>query len=837
MVSASRPGIDARVLAVLGPTNTGKTHLAVERLLGHKDGVIGLPLRLLAREIYDRIVRARGETAAALVTGEEKIVPAQARYFVCTVEAMPLDRGFAFVAVDEIQLAADPDRGHVFTERLLHARGTEETMLLGSETARGLIRRLVPGAEFVSRPRFSSLTYAGPKKLSRLPPRSAIVAFSAVDVYSIAELIRRHRGGAAVVLGALSPRTRNAQVALFEDGDVDYMVATDAIGMGLNLNVNHVAFASLKKFDGFSFRPLAAPEVAQIAGRAGRHMNSGTFGTTAEAGAFDPETVEAVENHRFDPLRFLYWRNTRLEYRSVGALLRSLEEPAPGRVLMRAPTAEDEASLRALIEVPAIAAKATHPAAVRLLWEVCQIPDYRKTLEDSHVRMLGQIYEHLMAADGGRLPTDWLASQVDRLDRTDGDIDALATRIAHTRTWTYVSHRPDWVDDPVYWQERARAIEDRLSDALHERLTQRFVDRRAAAISRKLKSAGEVIAAVAADGEVLVEGHTVGRLNGLRFVADVAALGEDGRAFRTAAMKALPGPTAARALALIAEPDPAFNLNAQAQIEWRGIAVAKLAAGADALEPRVQLLPNDLLDAEVRAQVVARLERWTRAHIGRELAALARLDAAELDGVARGLAYELRRNLGFIERAAIADMAKTLGPDDRARLKRLGVAIGRVATYLPALLKPKRRALLGQLAAVRDARAAAEPVDGRASFAAAGGAEDTLGFTRLGPRWVRIDLAERLADALARAAAGPAATVVNAHELMALAGCPRAEFAALAKALGFRATEAGDAWLVAPRGRTAGKAKRRVTPPAPANPDSPFAVLARLKRPRGGVHR
>jgi ATP-dependent RNA helicase SUPV3L1/SUV3 len=504
---------------------------------------------------------------------------------------------------------------------------------------------------------------------------------------------------------------------------------------------------------------------------------------------------------------------------------------------MRAPTAEDEASLRALVESPAIAAKATNPAAVRLLWEVCQIPDYRKTLEDSHARMLAQIYEHLMAADGGRLPTDWLASQVDRLDRTDGDIDALATRIAHTRTWTYVSHRADWVDDPAHWQARARAIEDRLSDALHERLTQRFVDRRAAAISRKLRSAGEVLAAVAADGEVLVEGHTVGRLHGLRFVADAAALGEDGRAFRTAAMKALPGPTAARALALIAEPDPAFGINTQAQIEWRGVAVARLAAGTDALEPRVQLLPNDLIDAEVRAQVTARLERWTRAHIGRELAALIRLDAADLDGVARGIAYELRRNLGFIERAAIADMTKTLGPEDRARLKRLGVTIGSVAAYIPALLKPKRRALLGQLAAVRDARAVAGPVDGRASFAAAGGTEDTLGFARLGPRWVRIDLAERLAKAFADAATRAAAPVANPHELMALAGCPRVEFAALAKALGYRATEAEGAWWIATGKRAAREVKRRPVRPIRANPDSPFSVLARLKRSRGNARR
>ncbi|MSP52535.1 MAG: disulfide oxidoreductase [Alphaproteobacteria bacterium] len=824
MVSASRSG-SAKVLAVLGPTNTGKTHLAVERMLGHRDGVIGLPLRLLAREIYDRIAAARGANAVALVTGEEKIVPAHARYFVCTVEAMPLDREFAFLAVDEIQLAADPDRGHVFTDRLLHARGSEETMFLGAETVRGLIRKLVPAAEFIARPRFSALTYAGPKKLSRLPPRSAIVAFSAVEVYGIADLIRRQRGGAAVVLGALSPRTRNAQVALFEDGEVDYMVATDAIGMGLNLNVNHVAFASVKKFDGSHYRPLAPSELAQIAGRAGRHMNAGTFGTTGEAGALDPETIEAVEAHRFDPLASLYWRNTGLEFRSVGTLIKCLEARPVRRELVRAPTAEDERSLRAIVELPDIAALAVTPGAIRMLWDVCQVPDYRKTLADAHVPLLAQIYRHLMAP-ARRIPTDWLSGHIDRLDRIDGDIDTLATRIAHIRTWTYVAHRLDWLDDPAFWQERARAIEDRLSDALHERLTQRFVDRRAGAISRKLKSAGEVIAAVAADGEVLVEGHTVGRLEGLRFIADEAAAGEDGRVFRAAALKALPGPTAERALALVADADEAFALNARAQIEWRGAAVARLAAGADPLTPRVLLLPNDFLSAEVRAQAAARTERWLRTHVARELAPLVVLVGAEgLYGVARGIAYEVARSAGLAPRLAVDALLASLPRADRAALKRLGITIGRLAVYVPALLKPRRRALLSLLDAVhRERDTAAWSGESAASFAASDARlGEPPGFIRLGARWVRIDLAERLVGELNRLVTGGGAPKL--HELMALVGCPRAEFEPVVKALGFRA--------VAHEGATVIRRRRRASR-APAtragNRESPFAVLARLGR-------
>ncbi|HYD05945.1 MAG TPA: helicase-related protein, partial [Reyranella sp.] len=456
---------------MLGPTNTGKTHLAMERMLGHATGMIGFPLRLLARENYERVVKAKGEGSAALVTGEEKIIPRSARYFICTVESMPLDKHVAFVGVDEIQLAADRERGHIFTDRLLHARGASETMFMGAETASRWIRALVPGAEFIQRPRFSSLSYVGPKKLTRLPPRSATVAFSAADVYAIAELIRRQRGGAAIVMGALSPRTRNAQVELYESGEVDYLVATDAIGMGLNMDVQHVAFASLRKFDGITPRPLTKAEIAQIAGRAGRHMADGTFGTTAEVGPMDPEVVEAVENHRFDPLRHLMWRNSRLDFRSIVTLQRSLQERPPVDGLIRQGSAEDHQALELLSKDPELAELAVGRERVELLWEVCQVPDFRKLMADAHIRLLGQLYRHLTKL--GSLPDQWVADQVARLDRVDGDIDQLTGRIAHIRTWSYVAHRADWVADPKHWQGRTQAIEDRLSEALHQALTQR----------------------------------------------------------------------------------------------------------------------------------------------------------------------------------------------------------------------------------------------------------------------------------------------------------------------------------------------------------------------------
>src|SRR5277367_937508 len=534
----------ARIVAVLGPTNTGKTHYAIERMLGHQTGMIGFPLRLLARENYDRVVKAKGARSVALITGEEKILPPNPSYFVCTVESMPLDRPVDFLAVDEIQLCADPERGHVFTARLLHARGLSETMFLGADTIKPLMRRLVPDIEHVSRPRFSTLSYTGQKKVTRLPPRSAVVAFAVADVFSLAELIRRQRGGTAVVLGALSPRARNAQVGMFQAGEVDYLVATDAIGMGLNMDLDHVAFARLAKFDGRGLRRLAAAEIGQIAGRAGRHMNDGTFGTTADEGPLDPEIVSAVEAHKFEPLTRIAWRNTALKFNSVGALLNSLDEPPSAPGLIQTRYAVVHQVLRALSRNADVAALALNPGAVRLLWEVCQIPDFRKMMSESHARFLAQCFLHL-AGPGERLPTPWIASQIAQLDRVDGDIDTLMTRIAHIRTWTYITHRGDWVAGAADWQERARGIEDRLSDALHESITQRFVDRRSAFLVRQLASEGELIAAVSKAGEVLVEGAYVGRIDGLRFVPD-SVDGVEMRMLIAAASRVLRGEIAAR---------------------------------------------------------------------------------------------------------------------------------------------------------------------------------------------------------------------------------------------------------------------------------------------------
>ena len=497
------------VTAVLGPTNTGKTHLAIERMLGHESGMIGFPLRLLAREVYDKVASRIGADKVALVTGEEKIKPERARYWIATVEAMPRDVDVDFLAIDEIQLAGDLERGHVFTDRMLHSRGRKETLLLGAQTMREAIQDLIPGANFISRPRLSRLSYAGEKKITRLPARTAVVAFSASEVYAIAELIRRQRGGTAVVLGALSPRTRNAQVALYQSGDVDFLVATDAIGMGLNLDVDHVAFSAVRKFDGQNFRNLTANEIGQIAGRAGRHMNDGTFGVTGNAESFDADLIERLETHNFDPVRVLQWRNRRLEFGSLDRLRDSLRAMPDETRLTRARMSDDVLALEAVSNDSEIAGFARSPAAVGRLWEVCQIPDYRKISSQNHAELVATIYKNLMGPEG-HVPEDWFAKQVAFADRTDGDIDTLANRIAHIRTWTFVSNRADWLKDPVHWQERTRAIEDSLSDALHECLTQRFVDRKTSALMKGLRDKEELTAEIAEDGAINVENHYVG---------------------------------------------------------------------------------------------------------------------------------------------------------------------------------------------------------------------------------------------------------------------------------------------------------------------------------------
>ncbi|HEX9646830.1 MAG TPA: helicase-related protein [Alphaproteobacteria bacterium] len=827
-----------QLTAVLGPTNTGKTHLAVERMLGHQSGMIGCPLRLLAREIYDRAVRTRGAGQVALVTGEERIVPARPRYFVCTVESMPLERAVEFLAVDEIQLIADPERGHVFTDRLLNARGLSETMFLGAATAAPMLRRLLPAAELVSRPRFSKLDYAGSRKLTRLPARTAVVAFSATEVYQIAELLRRFRGGAAVVMGALSPRTRNAQVGLYQAGEVDYLVATDAIGMGLNMNVDHVAFARLDKFDGREGRPLTAAEIAQIAGRAGRHTRDGSFGTTHDAGPLDAALVAAVEEHRFEPITRIYWRNGQLDFASLGALIRSLDTPPPLDELIRPREADDLASLRALAAMPDIARLARGWDAVALLWDVCCIPDFRQTMAEAHVRLLADIYRHLMGPSS-LLPAAWVQRLVDRLDHTDGDIDTLAMRIAHIRTWNYVGHRPGWVADPAALQDRARDIEDRLSDALHDRLTQRFVDRRTTVLQRRLKQQRALVAAVKRSGEVVVEGEHVGRLDGFDFVPDDAAAWSRARVLRAAVRRALEPEMRRRAGALEAAANEAFALGPDGSLRWQGATVARLVAGAALAAPGLALTVGDLVEEPLRRRIEKRLGAWLRWHVGERFAPLTRAREAPLAGPARGLAFQLAEALGSVPRANVAEQIAALDARARKDIARLGIRLGRESAFMPAMLKPRPVALRALLWCVAERMRPVAPPAGQVSLALDPALPErfyaAIGYRVLGARALRVDMVERLAGELRRRArTGP---VTPDAALLNLAGCAGEGFAGVVAGLGFKALPVAADGAVAyvpmraPRREAAGSRPR---PPRRRGPDgeSPFAALAALKRRR-----
>jgi ATP-dependent RNA helicase SUPV3L1/SUV3 len=745
--TAYRNSADSRVRAVLGPTNTGKTHLAIERLCAHSSGAIGFPLRLLAREVYDRVCAIKGAGRVALITGEERIEPKDARWLLCTVEAMPMSQDVSFIAIDEAQLAADRERGHLFTDRLLHARGRDETMILGSATLQPMVRALVPEAEIVTRPRFSTLSHVGAKKLSRIPPRSAIVAFSAEQVYAVAEMLRRFRGGAAVVMGALSPQTRNAQVAMYQSGEVDYLVATDAIGMGLNLDVNHVAFAGLSKFDGVRQRRLTPAEMAQIAGRAGRHQRDGTFGTLAGMGRHDaeftPEEVYAIEEHRFAPLSRLFWREAEPRFDSLGTLIADLERPPERPELAAAPEAIDLAVLKRLAEEPEIAGSVRGAAQVRRFWETCRLPDFRSQGSETHSRFVARLWQDLR---DGMLGADYVAQAIAGLDHVSGDIDTLQGRIAAVRSWAYITQRPDWVLARDEMAGRARAVEARLSDALHARLTERFVNRRTAVLMRKLGADAGLLPVRLAGNDVLVDDEGIGSLHGFRFQVDPQAHHADRKLLLAASEKHLPALLGGRARTLADEVigDAAPIALSEGTIAWAGEPLARLAPGRTVLSP--QLTPDPalaLIPAADRKTLVGALTGW----LDKRIALLAPLHKLEAASAALAGGPELRALLirlvdagGVLARTASG--VAELGKEQRDRLRALGVRVGALDIFVPAMLRPAPLALwreLAMLGGLKPAAALGEMppvvrINGR----------PPLGYRQVGKQGLRIDLAEKL---------------------------------------------------------------------------------------------
>lgn len=816
-----------QITAVLGPTNTGKTHLAVERMLGHASGVMGFPLRLLAREVYEKVVAIKGPERVALMTGEEKIIPPFADYFLCTTESMPRQAGlgnqrgqrdFAFVAIDEIQMAADPERGHVFTDKILHARGTEETMLLGAGTMAPLVRALVPSAEIVTRERLSQLSYVSPKKLSRMPRRTALVAFSAEEVYAHAELLRRQKGGCAIVMGALSPRTRNAQVEMYQNGDVDFLVATDAIGMGLNMDIDTVVFASRRKFDGRKMRDLTHAEMAQIAGRAGRHMSNGSFTSLLRmeerSARFTEADIEAIEGHQFPSVKKIFWRAPEPDFSSIDSLIASLEAPPGKEVFLRAKFATDVAMLKAVASDKALAARASDASRVKLLWDVCQVPDFRKLSGNVHARLLSQIYINLLENDG-LLPDGWMHAQIDRLDNVSGDIDTLAQRIAAIRTWTFISNRPNWLENTLYWSEGTRAIEDRLSDQLHERLTQRFVDKRTSILLRQMKEKGDLMVDIEAStpgqDEIVVEGHKIGTLKGFNFNVEAGAPREEEKMLRAAADKALRQELDRRAVQLSAAKDGEFSLDLSRGflnplIKWRGATVATVEGADEPLTLTAKLLGGAMLDGEPAQLVTTRLNTYLVNQMSEVLQPLVMLrdilkaaskPGAEvaMGGQARAVAFQLVENLGVLQRGQVDKEVRALDQVARRGLRQFKIRFGSTHVFIPLLLKPAAtdlRLILWAKARKADVPVVARPTPGLVWIGMDSGIDKsfyrTAGFHPVGGNAVRIDMLERLADAVRPLGQNRGRFTVS-PDLMGYVGASGGDFAAVMRSIGYRSTE------------------------------------------------
>ncbi|MDA9882341.1 helicase-related protein [Alphaproteobacteria bacterium] len=764
-----------KVKAILGPTNTGKTYYAMDRMLAHTSGIIGFPLRLLARENYDKAVSKVGKSNVALVTGEEKIIPPYAKYFCCTVESMPLEREFSFLCVDEIQLAADLDRGYIFTNRILHSRGKEETVLLGAETIRPLLQKILPDVIIETRPRLSTLSYIGVKKLTRLKPRSTIVAFSVPEVYKIAELIRTKKGGAAIVMGALSPRTRNSQVDLYQNGQVDYLIATDAIGMGLNMDIDHVAFASDSKFDGSIPRYLTAPEIAQIAGRAGRSSRNGTFGVIDESLKFDEDTIEQIETHSFFPLKNLWWRNTDLNFSSVNKLIKSLDKAPPFNFMRKKVGALDAICFAHLSQLETIKAKIGVKDNLFLLWNICQIPDFSNTLSGMHFSLLEKTFELLLSK--GKLDNEWIKSQITRLDRYDGEIDTLLNRISNIRTWTFITNRSNWLDETEYWQNQAKTIEDKLSDELHERLTQRFVDKKIVILNKTLKEYHNLEAIVRIDGKVLVEGEEVGTLNGFDFVPTLSN-GENAAPILTAARKTLPKEIGRRVKELLISDNAAFKFGNDGTILWQNNVVASLVNGENVYSPKININSTELLSDEQIKQIQLRIIEAVEGNIRNilleaislkspsfekvpkinkdqfqneeKLSEIDKVSNINLSGKSLGIAYEVYEGLGSAKTSSLSMSINTLSDNEKIHLAKLGLRLGVETIYLPNLLKPSAINLRALLWSVfhQNFPYHGTPPDGRVSVVMAPGSNHdfyrAIGFVPLGDLALRADIAERL---------------------------------------------------------------------------------------------
>ena len=790
--------IKNKITAVLGPTNTGKTHLAIETMLSFDSGMIGFPLRLLAREVYDKIIKKVNLDKVALITGEEKIIPSNAKYFLCTVESMPIDKHLDFVGIDEIQMCADHERGHIFTDRLLNLRGAKLTMLMGSNIVKNIVSNLKDDIEFINRNRFSKLVYEGHKKISRIQRKTAIIAFSAEEVYAIAELIRRQKGGAAIVMGSLSPKTRNSQVELYQSGDVDFLVATDAIGMGINMDLDYVYFSNLKKFDGRKLRKLNLSEIGQIAGRAGRYLNNGGFGITGQCKEINSEEVELLENHKFEEIQSLYWRNSDLNFNNPASLIKSLDEKPDQRWLRKIYEREDEKALKFFLKEKDFQANELNKEKLELLWECCQIPDFVKKTYGNHYEVIENVFKFLISGNQ-RISEDFMRQQLMKLDKLEGNVDSLSNRIANVRTWSYVSNKNNWVDNQNYWIEKTKILEDKLSDRLHEELTKTFIDKRASVLARGLKQDMEFETKILENNKVMIDNQFIGKINGLKLELDLkkGALETDIKSLKKAARQTI-GPELQRRIKVITETGLIDLIN-DFKIYWNKAQIAKIIPGKDYLNPNIELIVDDMLEQDQRNELINFLEKWLKNKINTILNSLIELkNLKDKNSSVKALAYQLYESNGVLKREQVGEYLDRLGQGERKILRDLGVKFGRYHIYLHKLIKPEAVSLRTLLwKNFHQKFYNLKPPTFGLNFVNDNKITNKnfmllCGFEKFENIYIRIDILERLFIQIINSKTESKKEIKMTAEMLNLLGCSKDNFKKLIKNMNYNVTEKED---------------------------------------------
>jgi len=787
--------IKNKITAVLGPTNTGKTHLAIETMLSFESGMIGFPLRLLAREVYDKVIKNIGNDKVALITGEEKIIPTNAKYFLCTVESMPIDKQLDFVGVDEIQMCADHERGHIFTDRLLNMRGEKLTMFMGSYTIRNIISKLDGDIEFVNRDRLSKLTYSGHKKISRINRKTAIIAFSAEEVYAIAELIRRQKGGAAIVMGSLSPKTRNAQVNLYQSGDVDFLVATDAIGMGINMDIDHVYFSNLKKFDGKKLRKLNLSEIGQIAGRAGRYLNDGNFGVTGQCKEMRQEEVDLLENHKFEEIQNLFWRNSNLNFNNPLALIKSLDEKPHRSWLRKIHECIDEKALKYFLRDKNFENINFDKEKLALLWECCQIPDFVKKTYGHHYEVISNVFKFLIS-DKGKITNDYMRLKLIKLDKLEGNVDSLSNRIANVRTWSYVSNKNNWVENQHYWIEKTKLLEDKLSDRLHEELSKTFIDKRASVLARGLKQDMEFNTKILENNEVMIDDQFIGKIKGLKLELDLKknALETDIKSLKKAARQSV-GPELEKRIQTIIETG-LVELRDDFKIYWNQSSIGRLTAGKDYLNPNLELIVDDILENDQKQKLIHFLDKWLKNKINTILKSLLDIkNLKEKNSFIKALAYQLYENNGVLKRDQVLEYIKNLNQEDRKILRNLGVKFGRYHIFLHRLIKPEAVSLRTMLwKNYHQKYFDLKPPTFGLNFLDDSNKKNKYfmllcGFEQFDNFFIRIDILERLFMKIINTDIKSKKEIKMTPEMLNLLGCTKDNFKKLLRKMGYKITE------------------------------------------------